>query len=287
MPRNIGIRVSRGEYIQFIDSDDAITPTALEELYPIAKKFDADVVYCEKYYEFSIGEKFSINKNLLKVSIGSQNLKDYELVTKPALISDDPIERLKSFAEYKFLLGPVNYFIRRRFISTHDIKFPKLRYGEDNFWNLFLICKSKNFVRIPNPVYVCRVRADSTSRTPSIDLMIRRCSDHLFQGISIISQFADEFTILKEHPEIQYSLFNFISNNEIHRIFPLYAQIPFNKINELISRELAKVDNKTEITSFLFNRMNIFNINLIQQQQIIRQQQAQIRQLQAQLQSKQ
>lgn len=43
MPRNVGIRFSRGEYILFVDSDDAITPTALEELYPIAKKFDADV----------------------------------------------------------------------------------------------------------------------------------------------------------------------------------------------------------------------------------------------------
>ncbi|MBQ7198035.1 MAG: glycosyltransferase family 2 protein [Selenomonadaceae bacterium] len=56
-PRNIGVNISCGEYILFIDSDDFITKTALEELYPIAKKFDADVVHCEKYFQFTDGQE--------------------------------------------------------------------------------------------------------------------------------------------------------------------------------------------------------------------------------------
>ncbi len=50
-PRNFGLAYSRGEYVYFMDNDDAVTPSALEELYTHAKNFDADVVQCEKYYE--------------------------------------------------------------------------------------------------------------------------------------------------------------------------------------------------------------------------------------------
>ena len=44
------MNLSRGEYITFVDADDAITKTALEELYTLAKKFNADVVACDNYY---------------------------------------------------------------------------------------------------------------------------------------------------------------------------------------------------------------------------------------------
>lgn len=50
MPRNKGLLLSQGEYIFFLDADDMITPTALEELYALAKDYKADVVYCEKFY---------------------------------------------------------------------------------------------------------------------------------------------------------------------------------------------------------------------------------------------
>ena len=43
-PRNLGLTLSRGEYVYFMDNDDAVTPTALDELYALAKKFDADAL---------------------------------------------------------------------------------------------------------------------------------------------------------------------------------------------------------------------------------------------------
>ena len=51
-PRNKGFRFSRGEYIFFMDSDDTLTKTGLEEMYTLAKEYNADVVYCEKYFGF-------------------------------------------------------------------------------------------------------------------------------------------------------------------------------------------------------------------------------------------
>ena len=54
VPRNTGLKFARGKYVYFIDADDLLTLTALEELYTLAKAFDAEVVYCEKYYKASV-----------------------------------------------------------------------------------------------------------------------------------------------------------------------------------------------------------------------------------------
>ena len=48
--RNFGLEMSRGKYVFFMDSDDALTKTAIEEMFNIAEDFQADVVYCEKIF---------------------------------------------------------------------------------------------------------------------------------------------------------------------------------------------------------------------------------------------
>ena len=43
--RNTGIKASKGEYIWFVDPDDAIKPDSLQELYAKAKETDVDVLF--------------------------------------------------------------------------------------------------------------------------------------------------------------------------------------------------------------------------------------------------
>ena len=43
-PRNVGIDAARGEYVFFLDHDDALGPEALERLYAMAVRNDADIV---------------------------------------------------------------------------------------------------------------------------------------------------------------------------------------------------------------------------------------------------
>jgi poly(ribitol-phosphate) beta-N-acetylglucosaminyltransferase len=43
-PRNIGIAQATGEYIHFVDQDDALAPQALERLYAMAHRNDSDIV---------------------------------------------------------------------------------------------------------------------------------------------------------------------------------------------------------------------------------------------------
>jgi poly(ribitol-phosphate) beta-N-acetylglucosaminyltransferase len=43
-PRNVGISMARGEYIQFVDQDDELAPEALERLYELGSREGADIV---------------------------------------------------------------------------------------------------------------------------------------------------------------------------------------------------------------------------------------------------
>jgi glycosyltransferase involved in cell wall biosynthesis len=48
--RNLGIRIARGEYVLFIDSDDWWEYDAIEKLYELATTHDADIVYMNFYF---------------------------------------------------------------------------------------------------------------------------------------------------------------------------------------------------------------------------------------------
>lgn len=281
VPRNKGIRFSRGKYLLFVDSDDGITKTALQEMFKTAEKFNADVLYCEKKYQIEQDEKFTTDTKLLKeVVLG--NIK-YDLVKEPTLFSNDIGERLKYFLELKFYVVPWSYFVKRDLMAEYDIQFPAIRYGEDNFFTLFIVCRAKNLVRVPHIIYIYRSHNDSLTSGTSVEKEIQRYTAHLCHGVSIINKFAERFKYLKDHPEYRYALFHFLASVHFFHIFPLYAQIPDWQLEPLVMRELDKIEDKTALSAFLFSRMNILNMQLFQMEQIISQKDAQINELKNQL----
>ncbi|HEO98714.1 MAG: glycosyltransferase family 2 protein [Campylobacterales bacterium] len=49
--RNYGVKIAKGEYIQFLDGDDWIEPTACEKMYKFAKKENLDIVVSDLFYD--------------------------------------------------------------------------------------------------------------------------------------------------------------------------------------------------------------------------------------------
>ena len=278
IPRNKAIRLSRGKYLFFMDSDDAIVDDALEILYKTAEKFNVDVVHCEKYFQ-APDDTVTTDKNLLKENSDEK----VEFVVEPTFMSDDIEDRVRDFGNHKIIGYPWNKLIRRDLIAEHNIEFPLLRCGEDHVFSFFVICLAKKILRIPNPLYVWRKSPEGVTygKLP-VEKMLHRWTDSLFRGIGIIDEFMNQFEVFNRKPEYRHLIFETFIYYHFGHAFPVYAQIPAHLLDPLIRRELSEVKDKTALTAFLFARMNLLNVQLIQAQNLLRQQPKEVQDFQRQ-----
>ena len=154
LARNKGLKLSRGKYIFNIDNDDLITPTALEELYTLAATYDADVVYCEKY--------FVTNEDLSEVNIHSE--QEGILVDKPTFETDNLPERINKILNNQFWVTPWSKLVRRDLLLENEIIFPNCKISDDDIWTYELIFCAEKILRVPNAVYVNRRTKNSMTR---------------------------------------------------------------------------------------------------------------------------
>lgn len=61
--RNVGIREAKGEYLQFVDSDDWIEPDMIEKCYNYMNAYDADIVCFRSITEYEDGRQIHYGLN--------------------------------------------------------------------------------------------------------------------------------------------------------------------------------------------------------------------------------
>lgn len=274
-PTSIGMRLSRGKYIFFIDSDDLITKTALEEVYNLAEKYQAEVVHCERF--FAVPEDWKIDDKRESKIIGSPI---GEFVTKPTFITENFTERAQSLRNYQFDWTPWVKLIRRDFVMENNIEMPNLR-GSDVILTACLVCTAKKYLRVPNIVNIARIRPDSVSHKveTNAEVLIQRWVKSIVVGFNYLNDFLSEQEYFQKNLDAKYLILETVVYDFSRYLFGLYTQFPACQLDALIQQEFAKCHNLTPLTTFIFSRMNIFNINLIQQQNFIQQQQELIERL--------
>lgn len=142
--RNLGIEMATGDYLYFLDSDDAVPECALKKLVDYCKKESADV-------SFSGIKRFSSNlPNAQEDDTVSLTLNEVETIRK-MLLNDgcghEPVAKL-----YK------------RKIWEHE-KFPKGKIYEDYATLYRVISKCKKIVHLRENLYWYRIRTGSTMHT--------------------------------------------------------------------------------------------------------------------------
>ena len=145
--RNIGLREAKGEYIQFVDSDDWIDPETIETCYRLSKEYGADIVKFGGVREFSDGRQ--------KHNISREH--------EPLLMPVNEALSLYFFADYVGTGSCSKLFKSGLF---EGITFPKGRISEDIYAVCKVIARAEKFLVISNKFYHYFARSSSITHRP-------------------------------------------------------------------------------------------------------------------------
>ena len=224
--RNIGIKLSSGEYIQFLNVTDMLTKTAIEELNTLAKNFDADVVSCEKYYETTDGTDI-------------RAAQAESLVDKPTLEPEDLRERLQNIADGKYSLTVWNKLVRRNFLAENELLFPA---PNDDIWIYGLIFFAKKFLRVPNAVYIRRMSETSElEMTPQ--QQINSELKPVLLDLKALDNLMSRHEFFAANPDCRFALLkNFIDmkfNRTIESAWKMEEDVIYSTIKETFGEKLG------------------------------------------------
>ena len=263
LPRNVGLKLACGEYIFFADSDDTITPTALEELYNVAKNFDADVVACEKFYQIpnSLWNQLNLRKELAPCTYQSG-----KLVEEPTLITANLAERVKQFSNREFLFSVCSKLIRRTLITDNKIFFPDISMAEDVIFETCLICFAEKYVKVPNVVDFYRV--DDTSITYNDEAFFNFFAKYihvLTAGFKYLDNFLSKLNFFKQNMEFKHIMLDAYVREIVGYLNGMYERFPAYMFDDTLRKEFDKGDNRA-LMAYLFNASNVYRLEILRLQ---------------------
>ena len=145
--RNEGMENARGEWIAFVDADDWTEPDYLEKLLITAKSYNADIVLCDCFINYSKSEVTNrfFGKNFVDSFDEGKDHFFMQILCPKAL--GDCYGATNSGA-------PWSKLYRKEFLDKNNIRFrPDLRRMQDNVFNLYAYECADRIVYFHQPLY--------------------------------------------------------------------------------------------------------------------------------------
>lgn len=243
--RNIGLDISQGEYIGFVDPDDWIEKDMYLILYNSAIENNADFVQCdyERYFD-KTGQTKQIT------ALRPFKKQHYNIVT-------NKIFSYKDFKEECFL-GLWNLvwtrIYKKELIDTNKIKFSKGKYGEDKLFSIHAKLAAKRILYINKFLYHYRVRRDSA------------CHNENLNAQNIINDIKNMLETIEKNEELKIEFDDFciyllideykiLSDSEQKQ----YLENSKNYLSKLQYKKFKKLTKKLKYKSFLENIFSVKN----------------------------
>ncbi len=227
--RDDGMKLAKGEYIGFVDSDDWIEPDMYEKMYTAAKSNDSDVVFCNCIQNEN-GYRFS-----REIPVGAydrEKIKTELLPKTLAFISKDGGKRSIRWSNCMRIY-------KTETLKKNSIKFDRrLRRSQDLQLTYETMLVARNFYYIDEPLYHNRVVSDSLSRgyTKNMWPLYTYLIDILYRD-------TENFKELDLMPQMHLRAFFFATDcieNEMKPLCPNDRKKKIELIEEIINHPICE-----------------------------------------------
>ncbi|CUO64930.1 glycosyltransferase [Clostridium disporicum] len=222
--RNKGIKIAKGNYVGFVDSDDTIEKNMFYELYNLANKKEVEVAMCG-YNEINTRDnsKFIVTTNL-------ENNKVYNKDE----IKDNIIKTFTKSKNYGFFSLCNKIYLREWILDKNILMDEKRFHGEDWLFNInvFLnlnsfICTDKilyNYIHVNNESLMVKYRENQfdlflDGRLKVLELIPNELIDYENFNRNFVIEFSsyilNTYKNVKDNKKRRELLKNVINNNEV------------------------------------------------------------------------
>ncbi len=225
--RNAGMQAAGGEYIAFVDSDDALMLHAFDELYRLAAETGADVVHTSGlHFALVPGDPPDLltvdPKDLLFIPNDALGYR----ATEVSVLSDDLTDRYEKWRKHAYHWTLGTKLLRRQFLLDHDLRFGDMHLSEDMTFSFGCLFHAKTYVRVPGSYYLYRISNTSVSRRKYTPSFLMTALESLLGACAKVREMMKEMPFFAEHPDARNGAIDyFIEILQKEFIIPIFQEL--------------------------------------------------------------